>query len=412
LNRCCKFKSFVFGKVYFEDKFTEKEKLIIEIEPRENGQKLCSECHKPCPGYDTLPARDFRFIPIWGIAVFFRYCRRRVECPEHGIRVEWLPWAEGKSPLTTHLKIYLAHWAEYLPWKKVAEIFKVTWENVFTAVEYIVEYGLKNRCLDGIQAIGIDEIQYKLGHQYLTLVYQIDDGCRRLLYLAKDRTEESLKGFFDWLGEARTAILEAICTDMWPPYLKVIAEKAPKVINVLDRFHIVKKFNEAIDNIRRREAQKLKAEGKEPILKHSRWLLLKNPINQTASELTKLAELLLHNLQTVRAYLLKESFQDFWTYSSTYWAGQFMKQWTKQAMYSKIDEIKDVARMLRRHEDLILNWFRTKEPLSNGMVEGFNLKANLTIRKGYGFKQYRTLEVALYHQLGDLPYPELTHKFF
>ncbi|MDZ7290173.1 MAG: transposase [candidate division KSB1 bacterium] len=81
-------------------------------------------------------------------------------------------------------------------------------------------------------------------------------------------------------------------------------------------------------------------------------------------------------------------------------------------MYSKIDEIKDVARMLRRHENLILNWFRTKELLSNGIVEGFNLKANLTIRKGYGFKQYRTLEIAPYHQLGDLPYPELTHNFF
>ena len=412
MNRCCKFKSFVFGKVYFEDKLTEKEKLIIEIEPRNNGQKLCSVCHRPCPGYDTMAVRDFRFIPLWGIAVFFRYCRRRVTCPEHGIIAEWLPWAEGKSPLTSHLKIYLAHWAEYLSWQKVAEIFRVTWENVYSAVEYVVEYGLEHRCLDGIQALGIDELQYRLGHQYLTLVYQLDDGCRRLLYIAQARTEESLRGFFEWFGETRTAMLEAICTDMWKPYLKVIREMAPKAINILDRFHIMKKFNEAIDNIRRREVRKLRVEGKEPVLKHSRWLLLKNPINQTTSQLVRLADLLRYNLQAVRAFLLKESFQDFWTYSSAYWAGQFLKKWTKQAMSSKIEEIKEVARMLRRHEDLILNWFRTKEPLSNGIVEGFNAKANLTIRKGYGFKQYKTIRIALYHQLGGLPYPELTHKFF
>ena len=413
LNHCYKFKSFVYKNIYFEEDPEKGQKLVVEIEPRLNGQTLCSKCQKPSSRYGKMPKpRDFRFIPIWGIPVFFRYHRRRVNCPTHSVVAEWLPWAEGNSPLTIALKLYLASWAKHLSWQTVAELFNVTWANVFASVEYVVEFGLKHRCLDDIKAIGIDEIQYRLGHQYLTLVYQIDEGSRRLLYIAKDRSEESLRGFFEMLGETRSQLLEAACSDMWKPYLNVIAEMASNAINILDRFHIMKKFNEAIDNVRRKEARQLEEDGYEPILKNSRWLLLKNPAKQKASQLAKLAELLKYNLKTVRAYLLKQAFQQFWQYTSVYWAEQFLKQWTKRAMYSKIDEIKAVARMLRTHQHLILNWFETKERLSNGIVEGFNNKAKLTMKKAYGFKQYKTLRIALYHQLGDLSMPELAHKFF
>ena len=412
LNRCYKFKSFIYTRVYLLQVCNGESHMIVEMEARANGQKFCAKCRKPCPGYDSLQARNFRFIPIWGIAVFLRYARRRVDCPQHGVIAEWLPWADDQSRLTHAFKIYLAQWAQHLSWKKVADIFKVTWGNVFEAVEYVVEYGLKHRCLEGIKALGIDEIQYRLGHQYLTLVYQIDAGCRRLLYIGKEHTEETLHGFFDFFGAVRSRALEAICSDMWKPYLTVIAARASQAINILDRFHIMKKFNEAIDETRRQEARQLEQDGYEPILKNSRWLLLKDKSNQKASQLAKLRQLLHYNLKTVKAYLLKEAFQHFWQYTSPWWAEQFLVQWTKRAMASKIEAMKEVARMLRRHQPLILNWFKTKERLSNGIVEGFNNKAKLTIRKAYGFKQFRTLEVALYHQLGDLPVPELTHKFF
>ena len=412
LNRCYKFKSFVYTHVHMVQAADGESQMIVEIEARAKGQKLCAACLQPCPGYDSMPARDFRFIPIWGIAVFFRYARRRVECPTHGVIAEWLPWADDKSRLTHAFKIYLAQWAQHLSWKKVADIFNVTWRNVFDAVDYVVAYGLKHRSLDGIKALGIDEVQYRLGHQYLTLVYQIDAGCRRLLYVGKDRTEETLRGFFDFFGGVRSRALEAICSDMWKPYLTVIAAMVPQVLNILDRFHIMKKLNEAVDETRRQEARQLEHDGYEPILQHSRWLLLKDKRNQKASQLAKLRQLLQYNLKTVKAYLLKEAFQQFWQYTSPPWAEQFLVQWTKRAMYSKIEPMKKVARMLRHHQGLILNWFKTKERLSNGIVEGFNNKAKLTMRKAYGFKQFRTLEVALYHQLGDLPVPQLTHKFF
>lgn len=413
LNRCYKFKSFVYQAVHLEEEPEQEPKIIVEIVPRRNGKRLCPKCLKPCVGYGQLPtARDFRFIDIWGMSVFFRYRRRRVLCRKHGVLAEWLPWAEDKSPLTIPFRLHLAHWAKYLSWQTVAELFNATWSNVYASVAYVVDYGLKRRCLEGIRAVGIDEIKYRVGNNFLTLVYQLDQGCRRLLYVGKDRTEESLRGFFQMLGEARCLQLEAICTDMWRPYLNVISEMAKNAINILDRFHIMKQFNEAIDDIRRKEQHRLEKDGYEPILRNSRWLLLKNPLKQTTRQLIRLADLLAYNLKTVRAYLLKEDFQQFWEYNSPYWAGWFLKQWTKRAMYSKIDEIKEVARMLRRHQHLILNWFETKERISNGISEGFNLKAKLTMRKAYGFKQYETIQIALYHQLGELPMPELTHKFF
>jgi len=409
LNFCHKFNSFVYDNVSIEA-HNLNTIIIVDIKARSNGKKLCSICRRQCSGYDRLKPRLFKFIPIWGIPVSFRYALRRVNCPVHGIVVEYIPWSSGKSHLTDIFKIYLSQWAKYLSWNTVAEIFNVNWYQVFESVEYVVEYGLKNRVLLNIKAIGIDEIQYRIGHVYLTLVYQIDSGCRRLLYIGKDRTAKSLLRFFRQFNI--TSTLEVICSDMWKPYLKVIRKKAPQALNILDRFHIMKKFNEAIDNTRRQEARQLEEDGFEPILKHSRWCLLKNKNKQKESQLAKLKELMKYNLKSVKCMLLREAFQKFWTYKSSYWAKRFFNQWIEKVKQSNLDEMKKVAKTLKHHEELIFNWFKTKERYSNSIVEGFNNKAKLTMRKAYGFKQFRSIEVALYHQLGDLPLPVLTHKFF
>ena len=170
-------------------------------------------------------------------------------------------------------------------------------------------------------------------------------------------------------------------------------------------------MSKAIDEVRAQEAKALKAQGYEPVLTKMRWLLLKRPENLTEKQELKLAELLRYNLRTVRSYLLKEDFQFFWLYRSPYWAGQFLDRWCKQTMRSKIEPMKKVARMLRKHRPLLLNWFRAKGQLSSGVVEGFNTKAKLTTRKAYGFRTYHAAEVALYHALGALPEPEFTHRF-
>ena len=142
------------------------------------------------------------------------------------------------------------------------------------------------------------------------------------------------------------------------------------------------------------------------------WLFLKRARNLEEKPVERLAEIVKHNLRTVRAYLLKEEFQFFWDYKSAWWAGCFLDQWCDKTMRSRLDPMKKIARMLRRHRELISNWFRAKKEFSSGVVEGFNNKAKLTMRKAYGYKKFRTLEVALYHTLGNLPEPKVTHGFF
>ena len=265
--------------------------------------------------------------------------------------------------------------------------------------------------MTGITAIGVDEIAWRRGHKYLTLVYQINEGCKRLLWIGEHRKEKTLLRFFSWLGKERSGLLQFVASDMWKPYLKVIAEKASSALNVLDRFHIMSHMNKAIDEVRAKEAKQLKVDGYEPILKHSRWCLLKRRENLTEKQEIKLADLLRYNLRSVRSHLLREDFQGFWEYVSPTWAGKFLDRWCTRTMRSKIEPMKKVARMLRRHRELILNWFRAKGAISSGSVEGLNLKAKLTTRKAYGFRTFRGIEIALYHTLGKLPEPEFTHRF-
>lgn len=409
LNRIQRHRSFVYGPARLVQGV--RLSLEVEVRPRGNSKARCSGCGDAAPGYDKLPVRRFEFVPLWGMAVFLLYAMRRVNCARCGVKVETVPWATGKHQITDTYAWFLARWARRISWKEVAQVFHTSWEKVFRSVEMAVQWGRVHQDLAGVTAIGIDEIAWQRGHRYLTLVYQIDEGCRRLLWVGQERRVKTLLRFFRWFGKERSAGLRFICTDMWKPYLKVIAKKASSAIHVLDRFHIMAKMGKAIDEVRAKESKELAAKGYQPVLKRTRWLLLKRPENLTEKQEPKLAELVQYNLRSVRAYLLKEDFQFFWNYVSAYWAGQFLDRWCARTMRSRIEPMKKMARTLRAHRPLLLNWFRAKGALSSGVVEGFNTKAKLTLRKSYGFRTYRAMEIALYHALGALPEPEFTHRF-
>ena len=173
----------------------------------------------------------------------------------------------------------------------------------------------------------------------------------------------------------------------------------------------MKKMNEAIDQVRREEVRRLEADGYEPILKHYRWALLKNPENRTRQQTVKMRELVEYNLKSVRAHLMREDFQRFWQYKSVGWAEKFLHEWCTRAMRSRLEPMKKVARSLRNHQAEILNWFRANGTISAGIVEGMNNKVKLTTRKAYGFRTYKAVEIALYHNLGRLPELETSHRF-
>ena len=412
LNECCDFKPFVIG----DAKFTQDKKQIeVQMHARSNSKPTCSICKSEGPCYDRLKERRFQFIPFWGLQVFFIYAMRRVDCANCGIKVEVVPWASGKQTITHHYALYLAGWAKEMSWKTVAVRFRTSWQTVHRSVQAIVEYGLTHRSIQGVTALGVDEVQYHKGHNYMTLVYQIDKGCRRLLWVGKKRTKKTMRQFFTdmWnIDRSFRKNIKVICSDMWKPYLDVIKEKIPHAINVLDRFHIMQKFGKALDKIRAQEVKRLKADGNEPVLKSSRWCFLKRKFNLTRSQKGKLKDLVDMNLNTVKAYILKEQFHKFWEYKSPTWAGKFLDNWCELTEEANLEPMTKVAEMLQRHRELILNYFRAKREFNSGIVEGLNRKVNLTVRKAFGFRSFEVMQTALYHQLGNLPEPEFTHKFW
>ena len=409
LNRVLKHTSFVYGTIRLIEKANPE--LEVEIRPRKGSRGLCSGCSRRGRTYDHLPSRRYQFVPLWGLLVFFVYAKRRIECRRCGVTAETVPWAEGKSPITTTYAWFLSGWAKRLSWKDTAVAFRTSWDTVYRAVRLAVKWGLAHRDLDGVESLGVDEVLWHRGHKYLTVVYQLDSGCRRLLWVGLDRKIETLESFFDLFG-ARAEQLRYVCSDMWKPYLDVLKRRASQALHILDRYHIVSHLNKALDKVRAEEARRLHQDGYEPVLKHSRWLLLKNPESLTGKEAPKLAELLRYNLESVRSYLLKEEFQVLWEYVSPGCARRFLDGWCRQVMRSRIEPMKKVARMMRNHRELILNWFVAKGTISAGVTEGLNNKLKVTFRKAYGFRTFQATETALYHTLGRLPEPEFTHRFF
>jgi len=207
LNKVERFKSFIYGDCRLAT-IGGFDSLIIDIKPRRNSKPECPECGKRCKTYDTQRFRLFEYVPIWAFKVFFRYAPRRVACPAHGVLVESMPWGYGKEQMSISYQVYLARWARRLSWKETADIFKTSWDSIFRAVQFVVEYGLANRNLDGVTEIGVDEIAVFKGHKYMTLVYQLNAGARRLLWCGPERRVKTLLRFFREFGKERSTKLK------------------------------------------------------------------------------------------------------------------------------------------------------------------------------------------------------------
>ena len=404
LNRIQHFVGFVYQSIRLHGSGCSL-RIEVRVKPHRGIRGKCGTCLKPCPGYDQLEERRWLFVPLWGIVCLFFYPPRRVECPEHGVGVEHIPWSQGKRRVTTAMMGFLARWARRLSWRETARTFQTSWEAVYHSVEWFVEWGLAHRQLEAVHSIGIDEIYWgrgKRSDRFLTVIYQIDQHCRRLLWVGRRRTKATLLRGLKELGPQVVSDLRYVCTDMWKAYLSVMAKKAGHALHILDRFHIVQHLNKAVDEVRRAESARLRGKPIAARLKNMRWKLLRRGSRVRGQARIKLNALLQSKLATGRAWDLKECFDHFWHYKSISWAGGFLDSWCRRVMRSRLEPMKKVARMLRRHEELLLNWFKAKGELSSGVVEGLNNKIRVVTRRSYGFRTYKAMELALYHNLGKL----------
>jgi transposase len=272
LNHVEPLKSFVYKEQRLVEGAGGQPFLEVDIEPRANGRPICSGCGKKRPGYDRLTARRFEFVPLWNMTVFFVYAMRRLDCPDCGVTVERVPWAEGKGHLTTSYRWFLARWAKRLSWTGTAVAFNTTWENVFRSVKHAVLWGVAHRDLSGVAAIGVNEIQWRSGHTYLTLVYQIT-GCKRLLWVSHERTEQSLRKFFEALTDDVRTGIRFVCSDMKYLWITSKENAHPK---------------------RRAEFRFLRGS----------------------------------DLKTARAWAIKENLRHLWSFRVEGWARRFFSQWS------------------------------------------------------------------------------------
>ena len=415
LNRVHPLPGFVYRHIEMLDR-GQHPTIEATLEPHHARPARCSQCLEPAPGYDRLLQRRWLFVPLWGIPVYLLYTPRRVQCTTHSVVVEHLPWSHGKRPIALMMMLFLGRWARRLSWRETARTFGTSWETVYRSVEWMVTWGLKHRLLDQVLSIGVDEIHWGRGKRadnYLTVIYQIDSHCRRLLWVGRRRTQACLRRGLKALGPEVVGGIRFVCSDMWKPYLQVLEAKVGHALHILDRFHITLHLNQAVDQVRRQETSRLRAKSKQAAqsLKNMRWNLLRRSSRVRGRARQKLNALLASKLATARAWELKEAFSHFWKYKSLIWAGGFLDYWCYRAMRSRLEPMKRVARMLRAHEPLLLNWFRAKGEISSGPVEGLNNKIRVVTRRSYGFRTYKAMEIALYHTLGRLPEPPSTHRF-
>jgi transposase len=294
----------------------------------------------------------------------------------------------------------------------VAKIFGCGWHQVYIAVDQAVTWGLAHRDLSGVRAIGVDEVYFGIKSKYLTLVYQICSEKARLLFVADGHKEDALSSILEEQGDDWCAGIKHICSDMWRAYLKSAGKLLPNAMHILDRFHIDAKLNEAVDTVRRSESAELADKGI-VILKNLRYAFLKRPENLTDKQRDGLQKIInKRSLKTVRAYHWKESFRLFWEYEEPYDASKYLRRWCNGANRSRLKPIKAFVKTLRKHEELILNWFRAKKQFSSGVVEAMNRGAGLVSNLARGFRNPEIRKIALFHALGDLPMPpEYTHRF-
>lgn len=383
------------------------EGLAISLDVHKRRRLPCSTCGKLGRVRDRLAVRTWRHVPLWGIPVTLSYAPARVSCTHCGkTRVEAIPWSQGKCRLSTGLIWLLSSWCKLLAWDVVAKLFGVHWNTVATAVRQAVAYGLEHRELADVLYIGIDELSRQKGHVYVTNVYDLKE--KRLIWSGEGRSQETLRAFFEEHGQALKQRVKAVCCDMWQPYTDMVKEHLPDATLVFDKFHIMQHLLKAVDEVRREEARELKKTNPE-LLKRTRYIWLKNPENLTDKQRARLGHLEQLNLRCNRAYLLKESFREFWGYKRKGWARRFLNKWFWWATHSRLKPMRNFAWMLRNHEENILTYF--DERITNGAVEGMNNKAKVVSHRCYGFRTANNYITALYHCLGNLPEPDLVHRF-
>jgi len=379
-----------------------EEGVVVAVRMRRR-RRVCSRCGQVCAAtHDTVLCR-WRHLDLGGQRCYLVAQVRRVKCADCGVRVEAVPWARG-ARFTRDFEDVVAYLAQQMAKAPIARLMRIAWDTVGRIVERVIAERLDPRRLDGLRAVGVDEVSYRRRHRYLTVVADHDTG--RIVWLAKGRNAATLQVFFDELGERR-ATIRAVSIDMSGSYEKAIRDSVPQAEVCFDPFHVVRVAADAVDQVRRDEwnAHERSHTTTGRWVKNTRWALLKAPDRQSLDQLGTLGEVYVRNQRLYRAFLLYHQLRLLYALEDPTLAPAHLDAWLRWAARSKLAPFVKAARTLRGHRTGVLAAIRLG--LSNGRLEGLNSRVRLISHRSFGFHSAAPLIALIYLCCGgidiDLP---------
>jgi len=359
----------------------------------------CPECGAACRLYDHQPERQWRHLDTCQYQTILHAEPPRSECPEHGVKVIRLPWAEPSSRFTALFEALAIEWLKAASQKAVAGLLRLSWDEIHGIMERAVQRGLERRQQEQVRHVGVDEKAFRKGHSYLTLVNDLVRG--RVLYVAEERKQSSLDGFWERLTAEQINGIEAVAMDMWDPYVASTRAHLPEADGkiVFDKFHIAKHLGDAVDRVRRKENKILKAAGDDR-LAGTRYDWLRNPVSMEPKDRKEFAELRNSELKTARAWALKETFLRLYEYVYERPARKHFRWWHNWAARSRLQPMVETARMLKRRFENVITYLRHR--ITNATSESINAKVQWVKYTARGFRNKRNFIHAIYFHCGGL----------
>jgi transposase len=381
-----------------ERKLAEGE-VHVYLEHQEKASWRCGECGTSGPLYDHQRERQWRHLDTCQYQTILHARPPRIECAEHGVRVVKLPWAEVSSRFTALLERLVIDGLRGASQKAVGEQLGLSWDEIHGIMERAVDRGLERRQAEPWPQLGVDEKAFRKGHKYFTLVNDLERS--RVLYVAEDRTQASLDGFWETLTEEQRESIEAVAMDMWDPYVASVSEhltEGSKKI-VYDKFHIAQHLGEAVDKVRRKENRTLPAAGDDR-LTGTRYDWLRNPAAMEPADRKAFTELRQSGRKTARAWALKETAMALFSYQYERPARKHFRWWLGWAVRSRLRPMLEVARTLKRRFENIITYLRHR--VTNAASESINAKIQWVKYTARGFRNKKNFVVAILFHRGGL----------
>jgi len=369
------------------------------------GPYPCPECQTRGPGYDRK-RRRWRHLDTCQFTTWIQAEVPRVNCPTHGVKQIAVPWAEPGSQFTAWFERLAIDLLRECSVTGAAGLLRITWDEAWGIKERAVARGLSRRPHDVVTHLGVDEKAIAKRHRYLTVVADLERS--RVLYLAEDRKQESLDGFWSTLTAAQREGIEAIAMDMWEPYVQSTRAHlvAAETKIVFDKFHVAQHVHDAVDRVRRAEHRTLKQDG-DPRLTGTKYLWLMRPQDMSPEQRATFRGLQATDLKVARAWTLKERFRQFWDYTYPGAAQNFFARWFWRATHSRLAPMAAVAKLIRRHLPNVLTYLR--HGLTNAGLEAVNATIQWIKKTARGFQNVEHFKTAIYFHCGGLDlYPTHT----